>query len=136
MPPTAPFGVLREITASDRRRLLQAAAEMPRSPRDQIAATLTSEQGRPLSEAVAEVNDAAGFLDRFAGEAERIYGQIVPPPRTDKRIVFDDANIDDAVNQGGIYHSFLEALTARTATLVVGPCTRPATRESSGWRTR
>ncbi len=40
---------------------------------------MTSEQGKPLAEAAGEVEYAASFLEWFAGEAERVYGQIVPP---------------------------------------------------------
>ena len=40
---------------------------------------MTAEQGKPLAEAAGEVEYAASFLEWFAGEAERVYGQVVPP---------------------------------------------------------
>ena len=48
---------------------------------------MTDEQGKPLAEAKGEVEYAAAFLDWFAGEAERIYGQTLPPLTADKRIL-------------------------------------------------
>ncbi len=48
---------------------------------------MTAEQGKPLAEAKGEVEYAAGFLDWFGGEAERIYGQVVPAQTPRNRVL-------------------------------------------------
>ncbi len=50
-----------------------------RAEADHIGGVMTDEQGKPLAEAKGEVDYAASFLEWFAGEAERIYGQMLPP---------------------------------------------------------
>lgn len=77
----------RRRPAIERSRLLQRAAAILRERRALIAKLLTAEQGKPLEEAAGEVDYAAGFFEWFAGEAERIYGQVVPTARPDKRIL-------------------------------------------------
>ena len=54
---------------------------------DEIGAVMTAEQGKPLAEARGEVDYAASFLEWFAGEAERVYGQIVPPMKAENRVL-------------------------------------------------
>ena len=76
----------RASTAAERGRLLRTAASLLRTRSEHIAATITSEQGKPLQEAAGEVEYAASFFDWFAGEAERVYGQVVPSPRPHKRL--------------------------------------------------
>ncbi|HEY0387390.1 MAG TPA: NAD-dependent succinate-semialdehyde dehydrogenase [Gaiellales bacterium] len=73
--------------AIERGRLLRRASDLIRDRRDAIAAVMTAEQGKPLAEAAGEVDYAAGFFEWFAGEAERVYGQIVPPADPDKRVL-------------------------------------------------
>ncbi len=77
----------RTVPAIERGKLLRAAAELIRERKDEIGRLITTEQGKPLAEAVGEVVYAAGFFDWFAGEAERIYGQVVPPQHPDKRML-------------------------------------------------
>jgi succinate-semialdehyde dehydrogenase/glutarate-semialdehyde dehydrogenase len=48
---------------------------------------MTAEQGKPLAEARGEVLYAASFIEWFAEEAKRVYGDVIPPPQTDKRIL-------------------------------------------------
>ena len=55
--------------------------------RDDIALIMTSEQGKPLAEARAEVDYAAGFIEFYGEEAKRIYGEINPTFRADSRIL-------------------------------------------------
>jgi succinate-semialdehyde dehydrogenase/glutarate-semialdehyde dehydrogenase len=54
---------------------------------DQLAFILTSEQGKPLAEARGEILYAASFVEWFAEEAKRVYGDIVPSPYPDARII-------------------------------------------------
>ena len=77
----------RATPAIERARVLRRAADLLRERSDSISATMTAEQGKPLAEAAGEVEYAAGFFEWFAGEAERIYGQVVPSPRADRRIL-------------------------------------------------
>ncbi len=77
----------RALPAIERGAVLRRAAGLIRERTTPIAAVMTAEQGKPLAEAAGEVAYAAGFLEWFAGEAERIYGQIVPPSSPDKRVL-------------------------------------------------
>jgi succinate-semialdehyde dehydrogenase/glutarate-semialdehyde dehydrogenase len=73
--------------AVERARILRRAADLMLERTDEIAAVMTAEQGKPLAEARGEVAYAAGFLEWFSGEAERVYGQVVPARARDKRIL-------------------------------------------------
>ncbi|WP_414476356.1 NAD-dependent succinate-semialdehyde dehydrogenase [Microvirga sp. M2] len=64
--------------AIDRAKILHDAASALRSLRNDIAAILTREQGKPLAEAAGEVANAADIMDWFAEEARRSYGRIIP----------------------------------------------------------
>lgn len=55
--------------------------------RDDLARLLTLEQGKPLSEAVGEIDYGASYIEWFSEEAKRAYGDIIPAPSSDKRIV-------------------------------------------------
>ena len=52
-----------------------------------LAALLTAEQGKPLAEAMGEIAYGANYIEWFAEEAKRIYGDVIPPPGQDKRVV-------------------------------------------------
>ncbi len=54
---------------------------------DDLAAILTAEMGKPLAEARGEIVYGAGYVEWFAEEAKRIYGDVIPAPDGDKRIV-------------------------------------------------
>ncbi len=56
---------------------------------DRLAALITAEGGKPLAEAAGEIRYAASFFDWFAGEAPRIYGELVPAGRADQRITVE-----------------------------------------------
>lgn len=55
--------------------------------RDALAELLTQEQGKPLEEALAEIEYAAAFIEFYAEEAKRIYGEIIPPHVREGRIL-------------------------------------------------
>ncbi len=73
--------------AIDRARILRRAADLIRQRKDEIALVMTSEQGKPLAEAAGEVDYAASFLEWFGGEAERVYGQVVPSMNAQNRVL-------------------------------------------------
>ena len=77
----------RSTSALSRARILRKAAEIMRERASEIAETMTAEQGKALAEAKGEVEYAASFFEWFAGEAERVYGEIAPPMNTDNRVL-------------------------------------------------
>jgi succinate-semialdehyde dehydrogenase / glutarate-semialdehyde dehydrogenase len=77
----------RALAAVERARILRRAADNLRAETDHIGGVMTDEQGKPLAEAKGEVDYAASFFEWFAGEAERIYGQVLPPLKADKRVL-------------------------------------------------
>ncbi|MGA0123241.1 MAG: NAD-dependent succinate-semialdehyde dehydrogenase [Gaiellales bacterium] len=77
----------RSTSALSRARILRRAADIMRERADLIAETMTAEQGKALAEAKGEVEYAASFFEWFAGEAERVYGQIAPAMNTDNRVL-------------------------------------------------
>ncbi len=77
----------RSRAAIERARILRRSADLIRERKDEIAAVMTAEQGKPLAEAVGEVEYAAGFFEWFGGEAERIYGQVVPAQNPRNRVL-------------------------------------------------
>jgi len=74
-------------TAKDRSALLRRWFDLIIENKDDIALIMTSEQGKPLAEAAGEVVYAASFIEFFAEEAKRIYGETIPSHRADARIV-------------------------------------------------
>jgi succinate-semialdehyde dehydrogenase/glutarate-semialdehyde dehydrogenase len=75
------------LAAIQRARVLRGAADVIRERVDEIGSVMTAEQGKPLAEAKGEVEYAASFLEWFAGEAERVYGQVVPPMSAVNRVM-------------------------------------------------
>jgi succinate-semialdehyde dehydrogenase/glutarate-semialdehyde dehydrogenase len=74
-------------TAKDRANVLRRYYDLIIANQEPLAALLTREQGKPLSEARAEIVYAAGFIEWFAEEAKRVYGDVLPSHAGDKRIV-------------------------------------------------
>ena len=52
---------------------------------DELAAILTAEQGKPLAEAAGEIRYGAGFIEWFAEEAKRLYGETIPTNAAGRR---------------------------------------------------
>ena len=77
----------RSRPAIERARILRRSADLIRERKDEIAAVMTAEQGKPLAEAVGEVEYSASFLEWFGGEAERVYGQVVPAQNAANRVL-------------------------------------------------
>lgn len=74
-------------TAKERGALLRRWHELIMDNADALAALMTAEQGKPLAEAKGEIAYAASFIEWFAEEGKRVYGDIIPSPRADTRIV-------------------------------------------------
>jgi succinate-semialdehyde dehydrogenase/glutarate-semialdehyde dehydrogenase len=81
------FGPWSARPAAERAALLRAMRDEMMAHRDDLALLLTLEQGKPLAESQAEVAYAAAFLEWFGEEAKRVYGDTIPSPHRDKRIL-------------------------------------------------
>ncbi len=77
----------RNKTARQRSTILRTWHDLMLANADDLALILTTEQGKPLAEAKGEILYAASFLEWFAEEAKRVYGDTIPTPAADKRIV-------------------------------------------------
>ncbi len=75
------------LLAADRARILRRFHELMIERIDDLAALLTAEQGKPIAEAKGEIRYAAAFIEWYAEEAKRVYGEVVPPHAADKRII-------------------------------------------------
>jgi succinate-semialdehyde dehydrogenase/glutarate-semialdehyde dehydrogenase len=74
-------------TAKERSVTLRRFYDLIMARQEELAAILTQEQGKPLAEARAEIVYAASFIEWFAEEAKRVYGDVIPSHAADKRIV-------------------------------------------------
>ncbi|MCS3430339.1 NAD-dependent succinate-semialdehyde dehydrogenase [Klebsiella sp. BIGb0407] len=77
----------RKKTAKERSTLLRRWFDLIVENTEDLAALMTAEQGKPLAEARGEISYAASFIDWFAEEAKRTYGDIIPSPQADKRLL-------------------------------------------------
>ncbi|KAA0693705.1 NAD-dependent succinate-semialdehyde dehydrogenase [Neorhizobium sp. P12A] len=73
--------------ARERSAILRKWYELIVANADELAAILTAEMGKPLSEARGEILYAAAYIEWYAEEAKRIYGETIPAPSTDKRML-------------------------------------------------
>jgi succinate-semialdehyde dehydrogenase / glutarate-semialdehyde dehydrogenase len=77
----------RGLTARERARIMRRWADLMLEHQEDLAALMTAEQGKPLAEARVEIAYAASFLEWFGEEAKRVYGDTIPQPTPDRRIV-------------------------------------------------
>ncbi|QKY71526.1 NAD-dependent succinate-semialdehyde dehydrogenase [Lentibacillus sp. CBA3610] len=81
------FKTWRDMTGRERSRILYKAHELMLEDADRLGEILTTEQGKPLKEAIGEVKGAAGFLLWYAEEASRAYGEWIPSSVKSKRLL-------------------------------------------------
>ena len=74
-------------TASARAEILQSWYRLIVENRTGLASILTVEQGKPLRESLSEIDYAASFVQWFAEEGKRVYGELIPSPASDRRIL-------------------------------------------------
>jgi len=74
-------------TAKERAALLRRWYELLMANQDDLATLMTAEQGKPLAEAKGEIAYAASFIEWFAEEGKRLYGDVIPGHQPDKRIL-------------------------------------------------
>ena len=77
----------RAKTAAERGKLLRRWSELMLENQADLALIMTSEQGKPLAEARGEIAYAASYLEWFAEEGRRAYGEIIPPNGPDRRLL-------------------------------------------------
>jgi succinate-semialdehyde dehydrogenase/glutarate-semialdehyde dehydrogenase len=77
----------RARTAKERAAILRRWHDLILANRDDLAVIMTSEQGKPLAEAKGEIAYAASFIEWFAEEGKRVYGETIPTPLADRRIL-------------------------------------------------
>lgn len=77
----------RSLTVKERAVILQRWRELVLQHRNDLATIMTLEQGKPLDEAKAEVVHAAAYIEWFAEEGKRVYGETIPSPSSERRLM-------------------------------------------------
>jgi succinate-semialdehyde dehydrogenase/glutarate-semialdehyde dehydrogenase len=83
----AAYPAWRAKTAKERAIIIRRWSDLMLEHKEDLAVLMTAEQGKPLAESRGETVYAASFLEWFAEEGKRIYGDVIPPHQGDKRIV-------------------------------------------------
>ncbi|GAA0577116.1 NAD-dependent succinate-semialdehyde dehydrogenase [Halomonas salifodinae] len=77
----------RARSAKERGTLLRRWHDLLLAHQEDLAALMTAEQGKPLAEARGEIGFAASFFEWFAEEGRRTYGDVIPSPQGDRRLL-------------------------------------------------
>jgi len=77
----------RHKTAKERANLLRKWHDLMMANLDDLARLMTAEQGKPLAESKGEIGYAASFIEWFAEEGKRVYGDTIPSPWNDRRLI-------------------------------------------------
>ncbi len=83
----AAFKSWRKLTAKDRAKFLRKFADLMMHHQEDLAIIMTTEQGKPLAESRGEIAYAASFMEWFAEEGKRMYGDVIPQDNPERRIV-------------------------------------------------
>jgi succinate-semialdehyde dehydrogenase/glutarate-semialdehyde dehydrogenase len=83
----AAFGPWRALTSKDRAAILKRFNALMLQHQEDLAVIMTAEQGKPLAESRGEIGYAAAFIEWFAEEARRVYGDVIPGHLKDRRII-------------------------------------------------
>ena len=81
------FDTWRHTTSKERAGLLRGWFNLMMANQEDLAQILTAEQGKPLAEARGEIAYGASYIEWFAEEAKRVYGDTIPQASNDKRLV-------------------------------------------------
>jgi len=104
----------RKRSVKDRAGILRKWFNLMMDAQEDLAQILTAEQGKPLAEARGEIAYGANYIEWFAEEGKRVYGDTIPAPSDDKRIVvleFPECDADPK-NRAGVscrMHSRVQA---------------------------
>ncbi|XP_057831679.2 succinate-semialdehyde dehydrogenase, mitochondrial [Cryptomeria japonica] len=74
------------LTAAERSKILRKWYELLMAHKEELGQLMTLENGKPLKEGLGEVVYGASFVEFYAEEAKRVYGDIIPPPLGDRRL--------------------------------------------------
>ena len=108
--------------AKERARILRRLADLMLENEDDLARLMVTEQGKPLAEAKVEIAYAASFYEWFGEEAKRVYGDTVPTPWPDKRILVTKEAV--GVTAGITPWNFPSAMvTRKSAPALAAGCT-------------
>jgi succinate-semialdehyde dehydrogenase / glutarate-semialdehyde dehydrogenase len=108
--------------AKERAHVLRRLADLMLEHEDELSRLLVTEQGKPLAEAKAEVSYAASFYEWFGEEAKRVYGDTIPTPWADKRILVTKEAV--GVTAGITPWNFPSAMpTRKSAPALAAGCT-------------
>ncbi|HEJ8083387.1 TPA: NADP-dependent succinate-semialdehyde dehydrogenase [Serratia marcescens] len=77
----------RALTAKERAGKLRRLFELMMENQEDLARIMTAEQGKPLAESRGEIAYAASFIEWFAEEGKRVYGDTIPQPQAGRRII-------------------------------------------------
>ncbi len=83
----------RKTLPKERSKVLRKLYDLMLEHIEDLAVIMTAEQGKPLAESRGEIVYAAGFIEWFAEEAKRVYGDIIPPNVDGRRILVQKAPI-------------------------------------------
>ncbi|HEV8017678.1 MAG TPA: NAD-dependent succinate-semialdehyde dehydrogenase [Steroidobacteraceae bacterium] len=75
------------LTAKERAALLRRWYELLMANQEDLATLMTAEQGKPLAEARGEIGYGASFIEWFAEEGKRLYGDLIPQHQADRRLL-------------------------------------------------
>jgi succinate-semialdehyde dehydrogenase/glutarate-semialdehyde dehydrogenase len=81
------FQTWRDTTAQERAHVLRRWFALMLDHQDDLSAIMTAEQGKPLAEAKGEIAYAAAYVEWFAEESRRAYGEVIPSPARDRQLV-------------------------------------------------
>ncbi|MDO9265262.1 MAG: aldehyde dehydrogenase family protein, partial [Desulfosalsimonadaceae bacterium] len=77
----------RSKTARERAAILRRWHDLMLANREDLAILMTAEQGKPLAESRGEITYAASFIEWFAEEGKRVYGEVIPAPVAGQRLM-------------------------------------------------
>ena len=75
------------LTAKERAAILRRWYELLMANQEDLATLMTAEQGKPLAESKGEIAYGAAFIEWFAEEGKRLYGDVIPPHQADRRLL-------------------------------------------------
>ena len=81
------FSSWRKTTAYEKSQVLRRWFDLMMEHKEDLSIIMTAEQGKPINESRGEINYAASYIEWFAEEARRVYGDTVPAHSNDKRII-------------------------------------------------
>ncbi|MBA4393753.1 MAG: succinate-semialdehyde dehydrogenase (NADP(+)) [Desulfobacca sp.] len=116
------FGTWSKLTAYQRSAYLYRAYQIMLERKEDLARLMTTEQGKPLRAARAEVQYGADFLLWFAEEAKRVYGEIIPAPRPDQRflVLYQPVGVVGAITP---WNYPISMITRKIAPALAAGCT-------------